>query len=218
MIKAVIFDFDGVLVDSVRIHTEAIIEVLKPYVKLSFDDLKKYAGLKTIDILRDIQKNYGFTADIGELKEEKAKLVLKNLDEIKLFKGVKKTLSILTKSGLKLAVATSGQSKRTVDLLKNNKAYHYFSAVIGFDKVKNAKPAPDLFLQAAHSLNINPEDALVVEDAPLGIKAGKKAGMKVVALTNTFDKNKLYEADYVINDIEELPFVIGEVQDSYRSQ
>jgi HAD superfamily hydrolase (TIGR01509 family) len=208
MIKAVIFDMDGVMVDSVKIHSAAIIEVLKSYIKLSFDDLKKFAGYSSNDIFAELIKKYNIPKSVGMLKSEKDKIFSKNIYKVKLYKGVRSLLNKLQKSGLILSVATSGDTDRTNRFLINTKIKQYFSVVVGYDMVKNAKPHPDLFLEAAKRLGVSNIEVVVIEDAPSGIEAAKTAGMKCIAITNTTSKNKLSKADKIVSDFSDLEELI----------
>jgi beta-phosphoglucomutase len=208
MIKAVIFDFDGVLVDSVSVHTSALVKVLKPFVNLSEEYFNGFAGRSTFDILNLLKEKYNISIDVRKLKDEKDRIVLQSLDKIKLYKAVGATLEKLKKKGLKMAVATSGETKKTVEILTNNKINRYFSVVVGFEMVKNAKPHPDLFLEAARRLDVKNNESIVIEDAPSGIEAAKKAGMKCIAITNTVAEDKFPQADFVISDIKKVLDII----------
>ena len=92
-----------------------------------------------------------------------------------------------------------------MDLLLNSLSIkHYFDIIISAGEVENGKPSPDVFLIVANKLHLKPENCVVIEDAPVGIQAANRAGMKCIALTTTHDKKELTNADLVIEDLSQI--------------
>jgi len=118
--------------------------------------------------------------------------------------GVLRIIKELESEGFKLAVGSSGPPENVELLLSQLKIKAYFDVIITAADVKNGKPEPDVFLNAAKILNINPKNCLVIEDAPVGIEAAKRAGMISIALTTTHDKEELLGAQLIIKDLTEI--------------
>jgi len=106
--------------------------------------------------------------------------------------------------GYKLAIATSGPSGNVDFVLGNTNLHMYFDAVVDSSMIIQGKPDPEIYLKAAQELGVEPEHCLVVEDSVSGIRAGKAAGMIVVAITSTNPKEKLKEADVIIDHFNEF--------------
>jgi beta-phosphoglucomutase len=102
-----------------------------------------------------------------------------------------------------MAVVTGGMRDRVNEII-NNHFRDYFSATVTSDDVKDTKPFPEPYLKGASSLGLAPKDCIVVENAPMGIKAGKQAGMFVIAITTTLKKEYLEEADLIVESFDEV--------------
>ena len=201
MIRAIIFDMDGVLVDSMGVHFEVWRELLRPYTNLSQKKFNSWSGKSTLDILSIVQKKYRFVSDAEEFKNRKNDLYIKSISKVKLFPDVKSVLEYLKGKRVTLMVATSETLEVADKLLKIFKIRKYFSVVVGEDMVKNAKPSPDIFLLASKLANYKPRQCLVVEDSPTGIEAAKAAGMKVIALPTTHKKEELQNATLITTNL-----------------
>jgi beta-phosphoglucomutase len=107
----------------------------------------------------------------------------------------------LEANGFKLAVGSSGP-RENVELLVNSlNLLEKFSVLITAAEIENGKPAPDVFLSAAEKVNVKPENCIVVEDAPVGIEAARRAEMKSIALTTTHNEKELLDADLIVKDL-----------------
>lgn len=214
MIKAIIFDMDGVIVDSIPMHMK-IWKIIfeKRGIKFSNKVFEKYNGTSTIEIGKSIIKEYNLDDTPENIFNEKHfyEEKFKN-KEIKMFKESIFILKILRKKGYKIALAT-GSKKYMVDfLLKKFKFEKYFDAIAFNDEVKHSKPAPDIFILAAKKINIKNKNCVVVEDALNGIIAAKKANMKTIAITTTFKKDIFIDnADYIIKSLTELDYILEEL-------
>jgi len=209
----VIFDCDGVLVDSEPISIAVLLEMVgKHGTSLSEEDAyDRFLGRSMTTISKILHEDYGFAASEADLDEMRANLFARFRTDLKPIPGIMETLS---KLDLPRCVASSSQPDRIrlslqltglIDLLDP----HIFSATM----VKHGKPAPDLFLFAARTMHTAPEDCVVVEDSPAGIEAAKRAGMRVYAFTGgTHARGGRLEAalasldpDRIFNDMLELP-------------
>ena len=202
MIKAVIFDLDGVIVSTDDCHYEA-------WRKLS-DEEGIYFDRKINDRLRGVSRMASLEIVLEGSKkaytqEEKEKLAerkngyykefIKKLTPNDILPGVMDNLEELKKNGIKIAIGSS--SKNTPIILKQIGLCGYFDAVSDGNNISKSKPDPEVFLKAAEMLKIPPKNCLVVEDADAGIEAGKNGGMKTLSVHGA--KGADYETDDLVN-------------------
>jgi len=203
MLGGVIFDFDGVIVDSHAAHIKAWKEVLLSKGKtLSDADLSFVReGAKREEILRHFLGELS-PEQIASYGVEKDKLFQANARELKLVPGFTGFLLQLDSAALPSAVATSGSRSRVEQTLENLNLGKRFRAVVTGNDVERGKPDPDLFLLAAQALQIDPSRILVCEDAVAGVLAAKTAGMKCVGITANGRESLLTQAgaDLVVED------------------
>jgi HAD superfamily hydrolase (TIGR01509 family) len=214
MFKAVIFDMDGVIVDSEPAHyaaDNALFEMLG--IKLTSDERALFLGVSSEWMWNYILSKYPLNISKREILEldisVRSKFLLTpNLPEVN--PGLLNLLQRIQDEGLLIAVASSTVSIILKQLLKELDLLKYFSQIAAGDQVKNAKPEPDVFLLASALLQLAPSQCLVIEDSPNGIKAAKSAGMKCLAYAHKLSDNKLMEADSIINSFDQLTFSLME--------
>lgn len=209
-IKAVIFDLDGTLVDSMGLWKEIDIEFLGERGIPYEDDLQeKIEGMSFTETAIFFQEYYHLTETVDELKviwnhmaEEKYR------HEVLPKPGALEFLEDLKRRGIKMGIATSN-SKELVDAV--NEAWHfdtYMDCIVTACSVNKGKPAPDVYLEAARQLGVNPGDCLVFEDIVKGIEAGKNAGMKVCAVEDSYSvfqrDEKRRVSDYYIYSYDDI--------------
>lgn len=182
MKKAVIFDLDGTLVNSIPFHFKIHKAVFKDHginlTKSFFEE--KCNGSSPRDFYRTIMKHNKipeseFDNLFNKNLKTRDKHQRKHLHEIKVFPGVKSTLKKLKKEGYKIAVASSSSHKYVTTILKNNNIASYFDHIVGGDEVVKTKPDPHIFLLARKELNIPKNNCVIVEDAKNGVLAAKNA-------------------------------------------
>ena len=195
---------DGVLVDSLDAHFEAWTEFWalrgKKHTRKMFDSIVATASEETLKLRN---KTFNTHVPIRQGVIEREKLFYHHLNQVRLYPGVQDVLRRLSMH-YKIGLATSTGSKLTRQLLRKFKIARYFDAVVTKNDVLRSKPDPAIYLLAAKKLNVSPKDCIVIEDAPFGILAAKKARMKVIAVEQTFSKAKLRKADKVIPNIRSL--------------
>lgn len=193
-VDAIIFDMDGVLIDSERISFECFQEVFKEYnYKIDKNFYVKFIG-RTVDGIKAVmQEEYGEDFPFDEIYKKKSKLALEftNKNGVKIKPGVHELLDYLNKENYKIAVATSTRRERVLQLLEEAKIKEKVNFIICGDQVENSKPNPEIFLKAAKGLNVNPEECIVVEDSDAGIIAAHAAKMIGIHVPDM----KLLEAD-----------------------
>lgn len=202
----VIFDMDGVLADTGPIHFESWVKMAAEIgVNFTRDMFEQTFGQQSPTITRKLlgpEVDKVIVEKWASLKEQYYREMVR--EKLTPLPGVLRIIKELESEGFKLAVGSSGPPENVELLLSQLKIKAYFDVIITAADVKNGKPEPDVFLNAAKILNINPKNCLVIEDAPVGIEAAKRAGMISIALTTTHDKEELLGAQLIIKDLTEI--------------
>lgn len=207
MIKAVIFDMDGVIVDSEHVHNKAEKEAMLKYgVKVSSKELQNYTGMTDEAMFTEFIKEHDLDTTHEEIYNEKEKALLSLLKEnITPVAGVINLINKLKQAGIKLGVASSSHRKVVGFVLKELGIASLFDTIIAVEDITHGKPDPEIFLKAASKLSTNPEDCLVIEDARSGVEAAKKAGMKCIGYKNPNSGNQdLSKADIIVDDFSKI--------------
>lgn len=206
MIKAVIFDLDGVIVSTDDCHYRAW-KKMADEEGIYFDReinnrLRGVSRMASLEIvLEKANREYSEKEkqEMAERKNNYYKELICELTPDDILTGVTEKLDELKENGIKIAIGSS--SKNTPIILKQIGLERYFDAVSDGNNITHSKPAPEVFLKAAEMLGIAPEDCMIVEDADAGIEAGKRAGMKTLALQGAngadFKAKNLAECDWV---------------------
>ncbi|MGI5899105.1 MAG: HAD family hydrolase [Christensenellales bacterium] len=213
--KSVLFDMDGVLVDSEKVITKAAINGLLEYgVSACADDFKPFTGMGEDRFIGGVAEKHGVKY-MPEMKKRVYEIYLDIVeDEIYIYPGTLPTLKKLAEMGCKMALASSADMVKVRANLSVAKVdMGIFSAVLSGDDVSAKKPDPEIYLAAAKACGEAPENCLVVEDAVSGVIAAKKAGCGCVAVTTSFDEETLRKAgaDYVIGDISSLTALLERI-------
>ncbi len=211
MLKAIIFDMDGVIIDSHPIHRNAWRRFLASVGReVSDSDLDFVLdGRKKEDILRHFLGRLS-DAEIIEYGHRKEELFREEALELKAVEGLDEFLAKLRQSGLLLAVASSGSKSRVKYVLDRLHLASYFHAIITGDDVPKGKPDPTIFRRAAHLLGCACSDVLVIEDAVSGVLAAKSAGMRCLGVASNGRGAALAKAgaDHVVTNFVELPLPV----------
>ena len=213
-IQAVVWDFDGVLLDSELLHIEAEIETFGKYdIRPPSSVMKQYLGIKLKDYFGDMAERYGLQSSLGDMIEAHYKTLIHYYGEVfPLNPHALEVLEHLAKS-YKMAIATSRESELAQLAMKRWSLQKYFSALIYGDEVKAGKPDPEPFLRACDRLKVLPSDAVAIEDAEAGFESAKKAGMYVVALKWEHNREMDFsQANCVVEDLREIPDLLLSLQ------
>ena len=179
-IKGLIFDCDGTLVDSMRIHYSAWKEAMEAVnIEISQERFYSLAGLPTLTIVQTLAQEQNVNCDVQAAAENKERLYLAKIETIEPIHSVIEIVH-REKGRRKLAVASGGYPDVIQKSLAAVGLQGMFDAIVGAGDVKHGKPAPDMFLKAAERLNVKPEECLVYEDSGLGIEAASAAGMQAI--------------------------------------
>jgi beta-phosphoglucomutase len=208
MIKGVLFDMDGVLVDSERFIARAAIMMFAELgLSVKQEDFHPFVGTGENRYLGGVAEKYGISVNIPVVKartyEIFAEIARSNLFPLP---GAGEFIARCRNKGLKLALATSADKvKMVVNLTEIGLPPETFHSIITGEDVANKKPFPDIYIKAAERLGLKPEECLVVEDAVSGIRSGKTAGCRCLAVTTSFGADALHEADWIYGSLSEVP-------------
>ncbi len=204
-----IFDMDGVLIDSEPIH--AAIE-RKLFDKLGIDVTeavhRSYMGASNDFMYTDLRSRFNLKESVSELKERDELFrseYFNRLDTIPLNEGLISLLNEIKSAGLKLAVATSSSPKIANILLNKCGIASFFDAIVTTSEAGESKPSPDVYLLAAQKIGVSPENCIVFEDSPNGLLAAKSAGMFCLVIQSDDEIiQRLSKADYLFQTFSEI--------------
>lgn len=199
---------DGVLVDSEPFICKAATMMFAELgVTVVPEDFHPFVGTGENRYLGGVAEKYGIKLDIEKAKSrtyEIYEIIVRG--NLKPLPGVHEFISECRGKGFKLALATSADRvKMEVNLREIGLTEESFHSVINGLDVENKKPSPDIYIKAAENIGLKPSECLVIEDAVSGIKAGKSAGCKCLALTSSFDASALTEADWIAESLLTVP-------------
>jgi len=208
--KAVIFDLDGTLVDSMWMWKDIDIEYLEKHgIDLPSDLQTKIEGMSFSETAIYFKERFQLMDTIEEIKREWNNMARdKYLNSVPLKEGVKEFLEYLKANNIKTGIATSNSRELAEIAITNLGIKDYFNSVRTSCEVDRGKPSPDIYLLVASDLGVSPEECLVFEDVIHGIMAGKNANMTVCAVYDDFSKEVTQKkkdlADYYIDSYFEL--------------
>jgi beta-phosphoglucomutase len=208
-VRAVVFDMDGVIVDSMPYHFLAWYEALRPLgVRVSCFDVYSKEGERWDKSLKDFLRHAKIKPTRKILKQIfllRQKIFRKYFKRL-LFKGAEEFLNCL-KEKYRLGLVT-GTPTVELNRILPKRVKRLFESIVAGDHVKKGKPHPAPYLQAAKNLGVLPRECMVVENAPYGIESAKRAGMFCVAVTTSLPKEYLKKADIVVENLEEISGII----------
>lgn len=204
--RAVIFDMDGVIINSEPLHQKVEREIVEELGgKLSKEDIESFVGTTDYSMWSKIKEKFNLEASVEELIEAKKEKFMKEIDEVELVPNIMDFMISLYNEGYSLAIASSNNRKIVDAVVNKFQLGEYMKFIISGEEVKKGKPDPEIFLTAAKKMMVSPANCLVIEDATNGVKAAKAAGMKCIGLKNIDSGNQdLSEADLIIRDFNEL--------------
>jgi beta-phosphoglucomutase len=208
MINAIIFDAEGVIIDTEKMWDRAQEEFLRRR-GLAYDrqDLKHLlSGKSQPEAVEIIKAKYGLTEDAQALANERRELVRRQLKQhVEFIPGFRDFFQRV-RPDYRTAVATAMPEDllaivdARLGLTKLFAGHVYSLVAVGY----RSKPNPDIFIYAADRLNVRPENCVVIEDAPHGVEGARRAGMKSIALTTTYDRSTLSQADVVVDSFAQI--------------
>lgn len=203
-LRAVIFDVDGVLVQSMERHHEAYRRAFADYrMDVKKEEVYANEGRRSREVIETLARAKGLRlseAQLGEMDRVK-QAAFAAFGPLPLYPGAQELIARIRDAGLRVALV-SGTSRANIDnhfgaLIKR------FDAVVSANDVKATKPDPEPYLAALAKLGLKPAECIVVENATLGVKSAKAAGLRVIAVTSTLPREKLKDADHVVAKLPE---------------
>lgn len=209
-IKAVIFDMDGIIIDSEPWQTRAFLQTVKPFdITFTDDEMNKFIGVRDMDTFAWVIDKYNPGITVQEMKvikdENYHKLLRENIEPRQ---HLMELLNYF-KDKYKLAVGSCSAKLDIEMVLEMLKIRNYFSACVSGDDVEASKPDQEIFLKTAKALGIAPENCAVLEDSHVGAEAAQRAGMLSIAVPT--DTTRLYDfshADYIYEDLKKVQEIL----------
>ncbi len=214
---AILFDMDGVLVDSEKVITKAAIRSLAAFgVTACEADFKPFTGMGEDRFIGGVAQKYGVVYQ-PEMKQLAYEIYLKLVEtELVVYPGTVPALQTLLAHGHPLVLASSADRiKIDANLRVAGIMPHTFRAILSGDDVVRKKPYPDIYLAAAKACAHSPENCIVIEDALSGVKAAKAAGARCIGITTSFERGALLEAgaDWAVSEIQQICAIIQNAQE-----
>ena len=206
-IEAVIFDMDGVLTDSEPLINEAAVAMFQEKgLAVQPEDFRPFVGTAEDRYIGGVAEKYDFPVDLPSAKKRTYEIYLARVpSSLQAFPGAVELVRVCKNAGLKVAVASSADRiKIDANLKKIGLPPEMWDAIVTAEDVVCKKPAPDVLLVAARRLGLTPERCVVIEDAVNGVQAAKAAGMRCLAVAQTFSPEELQAADVVKQKISEI--------------
>jgi beta-phosphoglucomutase len=210
-IRGILFDFDGVVLDSMKQHVLAWQYAFRQQ-GIELKDLEIYLmeGMGVKAVVEAVCEKYNLpNTMIKELIKIKSEYYKKHL-RVKFYDGFFELLDYLKSQKLEMAVVTGGDRSRIIPFAEQY-LNGYFKGFVCSDDVQNTKPSPEPYLKGLDILNLKPQECLVIENAPLGIKAAKAAGIETIAIETTLDKSYLKEADFIFDSFSKIQSKINKI-------
>lgn len=217
MVRGVIFDMDGVMIDSERQSNEGWLWAAKQLgVEMPMWLIDSFKGAPNTLSCKFFDEYFHGEIDYWEARELRTKRIyeIREKEGIPVKKGLFELLEYIRKSGLKCAVATSTQRESAQRTLHTIGAWEYLDSVVYGDSVEHGKPEPDIFLAAAEKIGVLPQEAVVIEDSINGIKAGYAAHMRVIHIPDIIRiDDDIRKMTYcVCEHLGQLPHIIEKLQ------
>ena len=206
---AVIFDMDGVLVDSNKYILDSFNTILQPHnFSIGHEQFKQYMGITAKGLVEKWKQRYNLAFDENFIKEETTKLQIDYIKNHTVDADLLRFLNELKINKVPIGIGTGSPRIRAEKILDALKIKEFFSIIVTGDEINEHKPHPEMFLKVSEKLQIEPRKCVVIEDAANGIEAAKRGNMKAIGyLTKYHTKQELGKADMIFNDFSELNLV-----------
>lgn len=190
MIKLILFDLDGVLIDAKKIHYEALNEALGQYAISEQEHTSRYDGRKTREKLEMLTAEKGLPVEMHEdIYQNKQKITLQKILQLEPIKDIKDLFVKLEQDGYMIGVCTNSIRRTALVALSKIDLIEHCSIILSNEDVKNSKPHPEIYWKAMSVMSVLPEDTLIVEDSPLGLLSAARSKANYIRVANPYDIN-----------------------------
>ena len=218
MLRAIIFDFDGVIADVESLHLKAFNSVLsKEGVKISEKEYyESYLALDDRSFFETVFRDYGIIYNNKKIRKYlqiKSNIYKRSIDNnLKIFPGVPEFIADASKRYI-LAIGSGALRSEIEMILKKVNLLKYFNVIVSADEVENCKPDPQVFIEALRRINdvlepkeneVYPQDCVVIEDSVAGMRAARAANMRCIAVTNSYSEDYFKDADMVVSHLSDI--------------
>lgn len=202
--KAVIFDRDGVILDSESTNVDAAVMAFKELgIAIKEEEKDWIVGRHPDDYINFFLEKYDFSYE--EFRKIQSKKYHELFETTHLFEKTVFLIKKLHKMKIPLALTTSSSKKSTLNLLHRAKLEDIFNVIVTFEDYKRRKPDPESYIMTAKKLGLNPKDCIVIEDSIVGVEAAKNAGMKCIAIPNKYtEKYDFSIADLIVDSADKI--------------
>ena len=208
MQKAVIFDMDGVIIDSEPLHTEVVVSLLKRMgADVPLSRIETYIGVSNSRMWTELLRDFALGKTVPEILElqHSENIEILNRKEGLEIPGIRKLMQDLKEKNIPIAIASSSLRDYIEAVVRKLGLEKFIKVIVSGEEVKNGKPHPDIFLKTAEIMGILPENCVVLEDSAHGVEGAIQAGMRVIGFQNPNSGNQnLTKSDRVVSSIELL--------------
>lgn len=205
--EAVLFDFDGVIANTLPYHAAAWSQAFGKYqITVQPGDISRHEGKGALQIAAGIAEKYGLSCDEAELEEITAqkRSIYKQTTRAGVYPETEQFIAQLKRNNIRMALVT-GSIMQSMLSVVDEAFLSQFDVIVTQHDVEHTKPHPEPFLKAAEKLGVPPSECIVIENAPMGIEAARAAGMVCVALRTTIqDDNMLKNADLIVDNASQI--------------
>lgn len=215
MIEAVIFDMDGVLLDSEPLHDGTNIQMLSEW-GITIDEklLHQFVGRTSHDLWAAMKNQFNIEEDIDVLVDKQWAMNIKNLPQTDIVAsdGLDALLGYIQQNNLSASVASSSRGDFVEAVFDHLNLWPYMDAYTGGGEVSNGKPHPEIYLKAASKVNISPDKCVAIEDSTAGVASARAAGMITIGYANPTSKNQdISAAEYIVTHLMQVCAVIDDI-------
>lgn len=203
--RAILFDFDGVVVKSMESHYQGWQKALQEYeIDMSPEELYVLEGQGVEDVASQLVRKFNIPAEERNNIIQRKKYYYEQIRKDEIYPYFVEVLAWAREKNLKIGLVTGGNRNRVIHALEADGIGDFFDAIVTSEDVMYTKPSPEPYLKASQLLGVNPDQCIVIENAPLGITSAKLAKMKCMAITTTLPSSFLKKADVVVDNFAEV--------------